>query len=57
MSNTRSLTLFPVFRQVLGLAFGRVLLVVGVWNELSGGLVEGVGEDESGGVIRDGITT
>jgi len=52
-----SLTLFPVFRQVLGLEFGRVLLVVGVCNELSGGVVEGVGEDKIGGVIRDGITT
>jgi len=42
---------------VLGLKFGRVLLVVGVCNELSGSVVEGVREDEIGGVIRDGITT
>jgi len=52
-----SLTLFPVFRQVLGLEFGKVLLVVGVCNELSGDVVEGVSEDEIGGVIRGGITT
>jgi len=42
---------------VLGLEFGRVLLVVGVCDELSGSVVEGVGEDEIGGAIRDGITT
>jgi len=42
---------------VLGLEFGRALLMVGVCNELSDGVVEGVGEDEIGGVIRDGITT
>ena len=57
MSILRSLTSFPVFHQVLGLGFGRVLLVVGVCDELSGSVVEGVGEDEIGGVIRDGITT
>jgi len=41
---------------VLGLEFGKVLLVVGVCNELSGDVVEGVSEDEIGGVIRGGIT-
>jgi len=33
-----------------------VLLVVGIFNELSGSVVEGVGKDQIGGVIRDGIT-
>ena len=51
-----SLTSFPVFRQAFRLGFGRVLLVVGVRNELSGSVVEGVGGDPIGGVIRDGIT-
>jgi len=51
-----SLTSFPVFCQVLGPGFGGVLLVVGVRNALSGSIVEGVGEDPIGGVIRDGIT-
>jgi len=51
-----SLTSFPVFRQVPGLGFGKVLLVIDVCNELSGSVVDGVGEDPIGGVIRDGIT-
>ena len=40
-----SLTSFPVFRQVPGAGFGGVLLVLGVRNEFSGSVVEGVDED------------
>jgi len=52
----RILGSLTLFRQVLGPGFGGVLLVVGVRNELSGSVAEGVGEGLIGGVIRDGIT-